>query len=64
MAYITKTPATAYLTSETCLYPGTAAQALVVAAQARLDVAGLIPVKGGSTPVLTNGKVVSDPSLG
>lgn len=59
MAYITKTPATAYLTSETCLFPGTQTQADAVAAQARLDIAGMIPVKGGSTPVLTNGKVTA-----
>lgn len=61
MALISKSPNAAYLTSDV-LYPGTAAQALLVAAAARLEIAALVPTKTGSTPVLTNGVVTAAPA--
>lgn len=60
MARIDKTPASSYLTRVDIAYPGNSTAATAVAAQARLDIANMVPTKTGSTPVLTNGVVDYD----
>ncbi len=61
MSGIHKTPATSYLTRTNILFPGTSTQATAAAAQARLDLAQIVPQQTGSTPAVTNGVITAAP---